>query len=222
MEMKKCKECGKLFQAKSARTQYCNDLHYRPCPVCGKPVEAKYLSDPARCCSRECQKQLKSVKTDSPSLKVQKVPKETSTPSLKISDSSSVVRLSDRQVKKPWSDMVTYGTGSENQELEDIYDFEDMLREQFQCMTYLGKRRSSGFEPGHEYALQITKSKSTSFTVKAVYNFKRTRPCCACITLPTETAIYNMFTNERIRIREDGSLEVIDDDEYTGDIEAAL
>ena len=58
MEMKRCKECGKMFLPTSKRQQYCNELHYRPCPVCGKMVEAKYLSDPARCCSSECKKQL--------------------------------------------------------------------------------------------------------------------------------------------------------------------
>lgn len=54
MDMKACKECGKLFVPKSKNSVYCDAIHYRPCPVCGKPVEAKYLSDPARCCSNEC------------------------------------------------------------------------------------------------------------------------------------------------------------------------
>ena len=58
MEMKKCKECGKLFVPKSLRQQYCDGPHFRPCPVCGTLVEAKYLSDPARCCSAECKKKL--------------------------------------------------------------------------------------------------------------------------------------------------------------------
>lgn len=49
-EMRKCKECGKLFQPKG-REQYCSDIHYRPCPICGTPVEAKYLSDPPRRCA---------------------------------------------------------------------------------------------------------------------------------------------------------------------------
>lgn len=52
LEMKKCKECGKMFMPKSARQQYCEDIHYRPCPICGEPVEAKYLSDPARRCDK--------------------------------------------------------------------------------------------------------------------------------------------------------------------------
>lgn len=55
MEMKKCKECGKLFEARNSRQQYCSNKHYRPCPVCGKDVEIKYLSDPTPRCA-ECRK----------------------------------------------------------------------------------------------------------------------------------------------------------------------
>ena len=51
-EMRKCKECGKMFMP-TGREQYCSDDHYRPCPICGKPVIAKYLSDPPRKCD-EC------------------------------------------------------------------------------------------------------------------------------------------------------------------------
>lgn len=45
-----CKECGEPFEASSARIKYCSKIHYRPCPICGAPVEAKYLSDPPRKC----------------------------------------------------------------------------------------------------------------------------------------------------------------------------
>lgn len=54
LEMKKCKECGSLFMPTSNKQKYCSAKHYRPCPVCGKRVYAKYLSDPARCCSGKC------------------------------------------------------------------------------------------------------------------------------------------------------------------------
>lgn len=50
MSINICKECGREFEAKSPRIAYCPDVHYRPCPICGTPVEAKYLSDPARRC----------------------------------------------------------------------------------------------------------------------------------------------------------------------------
>ena len=54
LEMKKCKECGSLFMPTSNKQKYCSAKHYRPCPVCGKMIFAKYLSDPARCCSGKC------------------------------------------------------------------------------------------------------------------------------------------------------------------------
>ena len=59
--IKICKECGKEFEATNARQAYCSAKHYRPCPVCGELVYAKYLSDPARRCDK-C-KGAKSSKT---------------------------------------------------------------------------------------------------------------------------------------------------------------
>lgn len=50
-EMRACKECGKMFIPKG-REKYCSDVHYRPCPVCGTPVVAKYLSDPPCKCDQ--------------------------------------------------------------------------------------------------------------------------------------------------------------------------
>lgn len=64
LEMKNCKECGKLFRPRSKNSVYCDGIHFRPCPVCGKPVEAKYLSDPARCCSNECKAQYRRSNTN--------------------------------------------------------------------------------------------------------------------------------------------------------------
>lgn len=52
---KLCKECGLPFTPKG-RESYCTRDHYRPCPVCSKPVFIKYLSDPTPCCSKECTK----------------------------------------------------------------------------------------------------------------------------------------------------------------------
>ena len=52
MSINICKECGKEFEAKSPRILYCSAVHYRPCPVCGEPVVAKYLSDPPRRCEK--------------------------------------------------------------------------------------------------------------------------------------------------------------------------
>lgn len=51
---RKCKECGKEFIPNSSRQFYCKEPHYRPCPVCGKPVLVKQFSDVPRACSMEC------------------------------------------------------------------------------------------------------------------------------------------------------------------------
>ena len=56
---KLCKECGLPFTPKG-REGYCTREHYRPCPVCKKPVLIKYLSDPTPCCSKECTKMKRS------------------------------------------------------------------------------------------------------------------------------------------------------------------
>ena len=62
---KTCLLCQKKFIPKG-RQKYCNDLHYKPCPVCGKPVPAPYPSDPAKCCSAECRRQLRAIKPAEP------------------------------------------------------------------------------------------------------------------------------------------------------------
>ena len=53
-----CKLCGKEFIPETYRQVYCKDKHYRPCPVCGKPVEVKAAYEPAHTCSSECRTKL--------------------------------------------------------------------------------------------------------------------------------------------------------------------
>lgn len=56
MPMEKiCKECGKPFIPTKPRQKYCERIHYRPCPSCGKQIEIKWLSNPTPKCP-ECRK----------------------------------------------------------------------------------------------------------------------------------------------------------------------
>jgi len=48
-----CKICGKSFE-RIGNGVYCPGPHYRPCPVCGKPVPFNRPSDPYKCCSKQC------------------------------------------------------------------------------------------------------------------------------------------------------------------------
>lgn len=58
-KLKVCKICGKEFKSESNTAKYCPGPHYRPCPICGKPVEFHSLSEPVRCCSSECKEKQK-------------------------------------------------------------------------------------------------------------------------------------------------------------------
>ena len=51
-----CVHCGKEFETNKPNQIYCKGPHYRPCPVCGKPVKMidNDFTRPSKCCSYEC------------------------------------------------------------------------------------------------------------------------------------------------------------------------
>lgn len=59
-----CKHCGQSFETNSPQKIYCDRPHFRPCPVCSKPVQMidNDFSRPARCCSSECAHKLRTTK----------------------------------------------------------------------------------------------------------------------------------------------------------------
>lgn len=62
--IQKCRCCGKEFETNSPQKLYCNDVHYLPCPICGKPVlkTDKDFTRPPKCCSTECTHKLRTSK----------------------------------------------------------------------------------------------------------------------------------------------------------------
>lgn len=54
LKPKQCAYCGKVFTPTSNRQKYCKDIHYGPCPVCGKLVEIKDMSIGPQACSEQC------------------------------------------------------------------------------------------------------------------------------------------------------------------------
>ena len=54
--IKVCKFCGKIFETKYSRKQYCDGPHYMVCPICGNnyEVENYMLNQSPKCCSKEC------------------------------------------------------------------------------------------------------------------------------------------------------------------------
>ena len=49
-----CELCGEPFVSEGNIARYCKKDHYRPCPICGKPVKIKEPSFKPSCCSKEC------------------------------------------------------------------------------------------------------------------------------------------------------------------------
>lgn len=164
MEMKKCKECGKLFMPKSMRSQYCDDVHYRPCPVCQKPVEAKYLSDPPRCCSKECQQLLK--KQNRPVAQPNTVVNsDYGHIQIEVDDSTTAVNV--------LSDITDHNI---HPQLSSEGKF---VLEDAEVRTYVGKS-SCKFIQGHTYAIKVSKdSDYGNYLVKGYYDLSGDKECDA-------------------------------------------
>lgn len=142
--MRRCKECGKLFQPKG-REQYCSDIHYRPCPICGDPVEVKYLSDPPRRCTKCKSKNINHIKTK-PLFNVNEVNKDD-----QINDTS----ISNKEIEKEKSTDIK----------ADIPPGKDIRQ-------FIGKdyKHGKGYLPGHLYELNISKDEY-SYWVSAIYDW---------------------------------------------------
>lgn len=168
LEMKKCKECGKLFVPKSPRSQYCDAIHYRPCPVCGKPVEAKYLSDPARCCSKECQQAMRKSKESKPAM-----------PSSKPVTSDYVFAVEVPKAEE----------SSERPVFEVPHGSAHVI--------YIGKKLLH-FEPGHEYIVKVSKEENMPYLIEAVYDVTEGYEVNLAIYLASKTSIANYFVRKQV------------------------
>lgn len=146
LEMKKCKECGKLFMPTSNKQKYCSEDHYRPCPVCGKLIFAKYLSDPARCCSGTCKSKLGKLN------KIEEY----------IANGAKIVErvASDLGIEVPNIESIQIV----EPKVEDTLDLSGTTRKKF--ATY----SNDGWTEGHEYATVVTQV-GKEHIVKASFDY---------------------------------------------------
>lgn len=161
--MKKCKECGKLFVPKSKNSVYCDAVHYRPCPVCGKPVEAKYLSDPARCCSKECQHMMR--KQNKPTVNAATIVKPSENIQIEVQDGDTVVNVLS-QINKH--------SIHPNLSPEGKFVLEDS-----DVRTFVGKS-SCKFVEGHAYAIKVSRDLDYgTYLVNGYYDLTEDKECDA-------------------------------------------
>lgn len=213
LEMKKCKECGKLFTPKSAQSVYCDDIHFRPCPVCGKAVEAKYLSDPARCCSKECsavaraqKKEAEKAKTIESVLNPMKAfdPSTNNTHSVTVTidknrDGKGVRTLfaMPQDIQTVPDDFIPMPKPEtpvkKLKQLSEDTEHATALRKNYPVRTYVGTP-TLGFEPGHEYALDIDKDdRNILYVVTAIYDFTEGKDIDIVIHLSSQISINQNF-----------------------------
>lgn len=153
--MKKCKECGKLFVPKG-RENYCSDIHYRPCPVCGKPVEVKYFSDPPRKCD-DCKYR-----------KVKPVPAAMQTTKSKslfniIPEEGQPSGLAQLKAEIEYTNKIEGSPDNSWMELVEAKSHQTVDPTKFceefsgSILAYIGTECKNSFIPGHEYLLKVEK-----------------------------------------------------------------
>lgn len=159
LEMKKCKECGKLFQPTSNKQKYCSEDHYRPCPVCGKLIFAKYLSDPARCCSGVCKSKLGKLNKEE--AYVSEVMQQ------KADLGIEVPEIDAFEVLEPTPETVAYAE-ADVKAVEEAYKtrqaLDGTIRKRFAAFS------NDGWVEGHEYAVVVTQV-GKEHIVKATYDY---------------------------------------------------
>lgn len=183
LEMKKCKECGKLFTPKSKLSKYCDETHYRPCPVCQKLVVAKYLSDPARCCSGKCRFEFGKMNKEESTLNVESETiqtfAETITDDMKEEDSSNQEVI--ETVVELKLDAV-----SEITEASISLKYDEIKK-------YVGNT-TAGFIKDHEYAVCINKEKGSNvYVITAVRDVTTDEPVDLMMTISSKSSYYRKF-----------------------------
>lgn len=174
-DMRRCKECGKLFQPKG-REQYCSDIHYRPCPICGEPVEAKYLSDPPRRCANcKANKLTQRIKPlfNIPDIQSPDIIEPTSKANVAQPSKSS----NEKSVSNP-----TRQLNTEELSTKDIRKF-------------IGKdyRKKRGFLPNHVYELSIGREEY-SYCITALYDYTANKQVDIVELFSSVTSIEQHFT----------------------------
>ena len=193
LEMKKCKECGKMFMPTSNKQKYCSADHYRPCPVCGKPVFAKYLSDPARCCSGVCKSKLGKLNKSG-----HKVNPTMITDDSKLVPMPGAEKLADlaeeysKEVPVDHSEAVVKALDELHEaevaaETEVIDPTDGTVRKR-----YTGTSVPGDWINGDEYAVRIEHI-DKEYVVTATYNYSKNSPVHAQYSFTNKKKISNIF-----------------------------
>lgn len=197
MEMRKCKECGKLFVPKG-REKYCSDVHYRPCPVCGEPVEAKYLSDPPKRCAacrhRKMPPLPKELASQSKSL-FNFIPKDGTSNGAGLKKEIDIAKKMEKEAPGSSLDWATYVEPY----IPSVIDATSFCeKETDQTRMYIGSFNQTGLIPGHEYLIKVTKGRYT-YEVNAVQDITTNEDCDILIPYASQISYNQNFRRRKRR-----------------------
>ena len=193
LEMKKCKECGKMFMPTSNKQKYCSEDHYRPCPVCGKLVFAKYLSDPARCCSGVCKSKLGKLNKSG-----HKVNPTMITDDSKLVPMPGAEKLADLAEEYSKEVLVDHAE-ADVKALDELHEAEVAAETEVIDPTdgtirkrYTGTSIPGNWINGDEYAVRI-EHVDKEYVVIATYNYSKNSPVLAQYSFTNKKKIANIF-----------------------------
>lgn len=162
--IKICAICGKEFEAKG-RERTCPGPHYLPCPVCGKPVVIKYISDGARNCE-ECKGKHASKKIVPASEAKEIALEDVAKPAVaEITDTVSEVEQSE--------EAQSLHSNFELPKESDNPTITIELQDDESIKTYVGPLINSKlFIPNHKYKIELSKEqKYGCYVITSGYDY---------------------------------------------------
>ena len=163
---KQCKECGEWFEATNARQLYCNKMHYRPCPGCGKVLETTrdWLSYPARFCSRTCSANFKkNGGVVNPSTN---------------NDSNEEKQTMPKVYEAPQNNRL---------------NVEDMLENHTVVLAHYTGPKTCGWIPGHNYLVTLLRNSEHTYMMKSEKDCTDNVDINIGITLSSQISINQTF-----------------------------
>lgn len=182
-QLRKCKECGKTFLPKG-REQYCPNIHYRPCPVCGVPVEVKYLSDPPRKCN--------NCKGKKSPQGFKNIPSKMLPPSSNKSNSVEKNTAVAKSENTAWMEEIEI---IKDQSTIDPNTFCEKITGS--VMMYIGNEYKNNFQKGHKYLLKVEHSDYV-YNVTSVEDVTTEENCDIELPIASQISFYQKFAKLKV------------------------
>lgn len=188
--LKKCKECGKLFTPKG-RENYCSEDHYRPCPVCGKPVIVKYFSDPPRKCDDCKWRKVKPLPSNmsNKSKSLFNIIPEDNKPS-GLAQLKAEMDYSDKDVDGSVDPMWIDEVDTHPVNTKDPSAFIEYANNS--VMVYIGNTHKNSFVKGHKYVIHVERSDYV-YMVTSNEDLTLGETCNALLPIASQISFYQYF-----------------------------